>query len=950
MRRESAGPFLLHLARHERENMSPTEPPPPPSLTVGVINGNLAFVREPLLLGHYRSMAPAGAEKVMDRFLAGALQESMALGGYPDVPGAAQVFINRCRNEDKPLQDPRPEAVIVVGLGDEGSLDSTELATTVSHGVIAWAQRRAEQPAGEAAPFALATTLMGSGGTGMTAGHSARLVVQGVLDANERLARSKRPGVTRLNFIELYLDRATEAWRALREQAAATPGAWKLEDVIETGQGGLLRPLDASYRGASYDLIAAKTVRGDGDSQGIEFILDTRRARTEVHANVAQGPLLRELVATAADSRQNDPSTRRTLFRLLVPLELEPFLSGSSETVIELDAGTAGIPWEILDPSPNGDGAEGPLPWAIRAKLLRKLEMADFRPRVTHAIGPPLALVIGEPAVDPKRYPRLPSAHAEAKVVSGVLDDLLPGQVQGLFSPGVEQVGPNALRVVNALHERDWRVVHITGHGEPPVTSGGLASSGGVVLSNGSFLGPAEIRSLRVIPELVFINCCHLARRDPDQLLEDEAGGLRHPDRPRLAASLADALTREGVRCVVAAGWAVDDEPAQEFAVTFYRSLVAGRRFMDAVADAREAAFAKGGNTWAAYQCYGDPEWTLTRDSETATEPLPPDKAFVNVSSPVALTLALETLAANSPRGEPDGKRYRKSLEYLRGRFEGRWGDLGSVAEAFARAWAQCDEAQAITWYERAAAANDGTASLRAVEQLGNLRVRQAWGVAERARGQPSGQREAIDEARKQMMAALDLLRSVRAVAPSIERESLCGSAWKRVAMLEALAEDRAAEQRAIAEMRDNYLRAEEMAWKSNAPNLSYPALNGMAAELIVDAVTEGWKGFDPERLRRVRACLDAQAKSDPEFWILADQIGLRVYEVMAVCRLDPEYAAIEAAYRGLYVRDASPGNWESVRDQLRFLLSARRSWPEDDRRAGLKLVGLLDGFAGGST
>jgi hypothetical protein len=41
----------------------------------------------------------------------------------------------------------------------------------------------------------------------------------------------------------------------------------------------------------------------------------------------------------------------------------------------------------------------------------------------------------------------------------------------------------------------------------PPEKDG---TAGGVVLSNGAFLGPAEIKAMRVVPELVFINCCHL--------------------------------------------------------------------------------------------------------------------------------------------------------------------------------------------------------------------------------------------------------------------------------------------------------------------------------------------------------------------------------------------------------------------------------------------------------
>jgi CHAT domain-containing protein len=72
---------------------------------------------------------------------------------------------------------------------------------------------------------------------------------------------------------------------------------------------------------------------------------------------------------------------------------------------------------------------------------------------------------------------------------------------------------------------------------------------------------------------------------------------------------MALALIKIGVRCVIGAGWAVDDEAARVFAEEFYATLVGGKRFIDAVAAAREKAYACGGNTWAAYQCYGDPAW-----------------------------------------------------------------------------------------------------------------------------------------------------------------------------------------------------------------------------------------------------------------------------------------------------------------------------------------------------
>ena len=54
---------------------------------------------------------------------------------------------------------------------------------------------------------------------------------------------------------------------------------------------------------------------------------------------------------------------------------------------------------------------------------------------------------------------------------------------------------------------------------------------------------------------------------------------------------MAEKLIEIGVRCVIAAGWAVEDEPAEIFATRFYEALLAGARLIDAVGEAREAAW-----------------------------------------------------------------------------------------------------------------------------------------------------------------------------------------------------------------------------------------------------------------------------------------------------------------------------------------------------------------------
>ena len=51
-------------------------------------------------------------------------------------------------------------------------------------------------------------------------------------------------------------------------------------------------------------------------------------------------------------------------------------------------------------------------------------------------------------------------------------------------------------------------------------------------------------------------------------------------DRPGFASGVAEALIKVGVRCVIAAGWAVEDIQAMAFAQTFYQHLLAGERFI----------------------------------------------------------------------------------------------------------------------------------------------------------------------------------------------------------------------------------------------------------------------------------------------------------------------------------------------------------------------------------
>ena len=918
------------------------------ALHIEVQNGNLAFVAQPLLVGHYRSSELTGTEAVLDRLLGGAMKSLLEVGLYPEAVGSQRVFVNAWRDPVNPWRAPRPEAAVVVGLGDEGMLRESDLANAVRDGVLAWAARQMEQvsPAGDGAAAAaageLAATLLGSGGLGVAAGASALALARGVREANSRLAAVGWPQVSRLTLVEIYLDRATEAWRSLQVLASASPESFVLAPQIRAGTGPLRRQLDAGYRGADYDLITAVT-RDDG---GIEFAFDTRRARTEVRSQQTQSKLVRDLVRRAATVDNDNPALGRTLFQLLVPPEIEPFLGGLERMLIDLDAGTAAIPWELLDSGGAGSGSDR-RPWAIRAQLLRRLRKTDSRPAPRETSADDGVLVIGEPLLDDgSPYPALPGAREEALAVQEELcgaGGVAPERVCALVE------SPSATEVVSTLLGRAWRIVHIAGHGES------LADGGrGVVLSDGLFLGPAEVRSMRSVPELVFVNCCHLAAFDNQQVLQ----GF---DPAAFAAGLADQLIGIGVRCVVAAGWAVEDGPAATFGRAFYRALLQGARFIDAVSQAREQAWleAPEGVTWAAYQCYGDPNWVFRSDAGDAQAPRARHDEFAFIPSPSALALALETLAVQSRfMGAPEPAQ-RERLRQLEARFEALWGGIGAVAEGFGVAWeAAGGRAEAITWLERAVKAHDASASLKAEETLQNLRARQAWEHAATSETAAKGGGKGRLARPRELAKALASLRALAKRGPTSERLSLLGSAYKRLALIERQAGAGAAEARALEGARAAYASAERAAEQSGE-DLFYPGLNRVAIELLERETGRDMEretargsprdtgGFDAADNARVLASLKAKAQNDPDFWSVVGLIEFDLYQALAAHRLAAAAPALTAAYDDLHSRVPARTFWSSVADQARFVLDPLgERGSEAERRAVRALRDKLVGFA----
>ncbi|HKW83263.1 MAG TPA: CHAT domain-containing protein, partial [Burkholderiaceae bacterium] len=502
----------------------------------------------------------------------------------------------------------------------------------------------------------------------------------------------------------------------------------------------------------------------------------------------------------------------------------------------------------------------------------------------------------------------------------------------------------DAQTVINALFERAYRAVHVAGHGAP-------GADGGVVLSGrDTYLGANEVRAMRVVPELVFLNCCHLAGRDAAAVLEPY-------DRAAFAANIAEELIKAGVRCVIAAGWAVEDEPAKKFATKFYATLLGGARFIDAVAAARGAAWTPDGNTWAAYQCYGDPEWRWRREVGDAQRQTASGDEFAGVASPVSLVLTLENLAVSSEyasgyssgygaaRAEPSAgalDAQADRVRHLEAQFAPLWGAMGAVAEAFGVAFAAANELdRAIVWFRSALDAQDGSASFRAAEQFGNLLVRQA------ARFEDPG------KAREGIVAGIHQLEKLAAVQTTIERGAMLGSAYKRLTMLEWQLGRKAEAQAALAKAIECFSGAEAMARRLKVDNLFYPAKNGISCELRAAFVAGKAPAIADQRIREVAESLENAAAAKPDFWSVVGLSELRVLSALARGDLAGIVDEVIDQLRGLKARVASPGKWDSVHSEALFTLlpyEAVKGLAVNETRAARALLATLAELAGANS
>jgi tetratricopeptide (TPR) repeat protein len=913
---------------------------------VRIRHGNIHYADLPVMVGHYQGDGVTGSEAALDRSLGGRLTALHRASLYPGPLNTVEIVVQPGTQ--------RSDGAVVVGLGTLGQLSAANLRETLRHGLIRFgldhgARLRGTEDSGRdgdgrgQGELALASLVIGSGVGGMPRIDAVKALLEAVADANRQLRELDAPLLQRLDIIELFEDAAIAIAHACERVCRELGDALTVDLAVRSMPGGLQRPF--------FDEAEPwwRRIQVTGNEQGLDFAPLTDRAGIDVRSHPVQTTLIDRMLAVATANTAADPAIGRSLFELLVPVAFKSQVEAQGGMVLLVDDRAARYPWELLTDRRSRDRR----PLATRIGMVRQLYDRSGEPaRPTVRNG--RALVVGDTEAG-DGFPPLPGAVAEASLVAERLN-------RGGFDAGQPLIRRRSIDIVIALTNHDYQIAHLAGHGvvahpvrdpstgEPvkdPIT-GTERLSTGMLLGDGIVLGAEEIQALPCVPELVFLNCCYLgANREPPP------GGPRHT----LAANLGTAFIRAGAKCVIAAGWAVDDAAAASFAETFYEAMLSGSTFGEAVTRARKAVFDAHGDsdTWGAYQCYGDYAFRLRAASASPIAPVAPGPAF---HSPREIEIEASNIRneiytarmgsdALQPL-DPDAR-----LRYL--------GDLleeqphlntGAACAAIGAAWQELgDFAQSVAWSERAITCEDGGATLKTLEGRVNALAR----LAERciAAASPDASPEilvaSLEEAREIAGKALELADTLVGMGETAERAGIRARAYKHHGILHAaLASALTDEEKAAAareRARDSlvsayavYRTAADRALAVHGRLDSYPLLNAVGLWLYlarqagrVRKVRDALKAMDTDSvLAELDQLADQFAAQPPaegaqRFWERTDRINREVLRSL-VCKglhrppSAPQWRQLAARYREAFQR-GSPRERDSVTKQLRLLV-----------------------------
>ncbi|MCU0404849.1 MAG: CHAT domain-containing protein, partial [Chitinophagaceae bacterium] len=606
----------------------------------------------------------------------------------------------------------------------------------------------------------ISTLLIGGSYGGLTIDGSINAILSGIQQANinfRNIYGNEVRLIEEVEIIELYRDRALSAIYVIRQIEKDESRSLNIvlnQKIAREKLGPRLRiPLDSRKDWWTRVTVRRKDeseiMKEKGSRDELRMTISTTGAREESRSLLTASHTLMSMIKEMGEQNNWSPAHAITLFELLIPVDFKEQLRRQNNILWIVDKYSAAIPWELMM-----DKSAKEQPLCVNAGMVRQLSTRDSRIKIFPS-GERNALVVADPELN-GFLSQLGGAYREGMMAA----DMFKNNAYHTHS----LLKANAGEILNELMCRNYQVIHLAGHG---VFDPERPESTGMVIGNGTFLTVAEIAQMDTVPELVFVNCCYLGATN-------ENAEMNRQGRYRLAANIGTQLIENGVKAVVVAGWAVQDNAALSFAQTFYQNIFSGVTFGESVKRARKRIFLefehRNDNTWGAYQCYGDPHFQLVKSSGAKAGS---SFDFVVSDEPIIeLTNIVSRVDANLIRKEEA----LELLESVKSAADAAgFGKDARVLEKAALIYGKLGIYQkAIASYEALMEIDKAEFPLQAIEQYCNIRIKYL-----------AHSNVPIDDDSLRM--AKDVVEDIEALirfGKTNERLSLKGSAFKRLMML----------------------------------------------------------------------------------------------------------------------------------------------------------------------
>ncbi|MGB4845633.1 MAG: CHAT domain-containing protein [Ferruginibacter sp.] len=796
-------------------------------LKVSVSNGDLFYSRYPVLVGHFSTDGITSAEYIIDKYTGNVLREWHRLNLYPGPIGTSEVFVN-FNNEFK--------GAVVIGLGAPGRLSAHQLAKTTEQGAVKYMlelkkiKKNISSSESETV-VGLSVLLIGCGYGGLSIDSSIRSIIQGIQNANIKIEAMALEGlhiIEQVEFVELYEDRCLQCLYTLSKLEAEEDVSINirlLKKQYKVLLGSRTRiPLEMGSDW--WSRISIVLHKEDNSARkltetALRFSCSTGGAREEQRDLQSNPQIINRLIEEMSTKNNWNGGLAKAVFELLIPNDFKDEIKKQTNTMWVLDSAAAAYPWELLQ-----DSANNARPICCNTGMIRQLQTENYRLKINASTGNN-ALVVGDP--DLNGYPKaqqLPHAFHEANKVAALLGSF------GYDMPN-NCIKKSAVQIIEALYKEEYRIMHLAGHGIFNEQNPDLS---GMLIGNNVFLSTKEIGQMSTVPDLVFVNCCFLGKVD------DQAEEL-YSSRYKLAANIGTQLIMNGVKVVIAAGWAVDDKAAMDFTDTFYSHLLSGSNFGDAIKKARSRTYMMhpDNNTWGAYQCYGDPFFKLSKTAKAANVVLATSKSAAAAKTYLIAEEAEIDLA--NLINKADTKAY--PVKYLEA-------DLAEIIKAVdvaairnavitekeAMAYVECSNyKKAIEKFERLLTMEDAAFSVNALEKYCNIRAKFC------VKNWQSG----VDKSRQlsNLKKVITDLNQLIKISPTAKRLGLLGGTYKRMALM---AKDNKSKIAALVKAAAYYQQSEALPQNGN---ITYALTNWLEIEnILVQLKKRKWGTSIPRKYK----------------------------------------------------------------------------------------------------